>query len=137
MRQALAIATFALAAQSVSASGQSPDFVFNKVAVNQVNSAIFETSPRGTSRTDNFWCAASEYAVRRLGADWKQNLYVVRGYARSQTTGSPTSVQFTLDPGAANVRSKSSGFGSGFNPGANVTVQKANTRCNRIPFNER
>lgn len=135
MKNMIALAAFALTAQTLSAS-VGPDFVFNGIKVNQVNSAIFETSPGRSSRSDNMWCAASEYARRKLGASWQQELYVVRGYAPSQTTGSPTSVQFTLDPKAAGLTADNPGFGSGFQAGANVSVQQASIRCNRIPFRD-
>ncbi|MCL6284752.1 hypothetical protein M3P21_14540 [Ruegeria sp. 2012CJ41-6] len=132
MKTPLLTTAFTLCAHAALALGQSPDFVFDRVNINQVDSAVFEAIPRGAASTDRIWCAASEYAVRRLGADWRQKLYVERGYARSVTTGRPTSVQFTLDPKATGLQTKEPGFG--FQPGANVTVQLANTRCGQFPF---
>lgn len=131
MKKILLGVAFVLSAQLPAAVSAKPDFVFDRVTVNQVNSAVFEAIPRGSAGTGGLWCAASEYAVRKLDANWRQDLYVVRGYAQSVTTGRPTSVQFTLDPQAAGVTPQPSGFGSGIQSGANVTVQMANTRCNR------
>lgn len=132
MKKLLLPAALAVVGQTALASGETPDFVFDRVNINQVNSNVFEAIPRGGANMDRIWCAASEYAVRRLGADWQQKLYVERGYGRSETTGRPTSVQFTLDPTATGVTPRDRGFG--FQPGANVSIQLANTRCGQIPF---
>ncbi|MFA3915920.1 hypothetical protein [Ruegeria hyattellae] len=125
-------AALAVVTQATLASGATPDFVSNRVNINQVNANVFEAIPRGATNTDRIWCAASEYAVRRLGADWRQSLYVERGYGRSVTTGRPTSVQFTLDPKDTGLAPRESGFS--FQAGANVSIQLANTRCAEIPF---
>lgn len=106
----------------------------NNARVNPVSASVFEVIPRASSgKADDIWCSASDFALRRLNARWQDQIFVVRGYAVSETTGRPTSVQFSLD--AANVRTDLADArpGGGFAPGDSMKVQIANMRCNRLP----
>lgn len=107
----------------------------NGVRVNPVNSAIFEVVPRGSGRTNDFWCGASEYARRALGAGWKTQIYVARGRDVSVTTGRRSSVQFTIDPQAAGITPVDGGFfRSGFTVGDSMSVSQANGLCEPVPI---
>lgn len=107
---------------------------WNGYRVNQVDEFVFEVIPRGRSRTDDYWCSAADYARRVLGADWRQRIYIVRGYGPSVTTGRKTAVQFTLDPVAAGVAPlDSGGIRSGLRAGDSMTVQRANAFCEPVP----
>ncbi len=92
----------------------------------------FEVIPRTRQDIDGYWCAAADFARRKLGAGWQQQIYVLRGYGPSVTTGRRTAVQFTLTQ-PANVQQQSS-FSSGFKPGDSMSVQGANGRCGVRPF---
>ncbi len=101
----------------------------------QVNNAVFEVVPRGRSRTNDYWCAAADFARRGLGAGWRQQIYIVRGYGPSEATGRKTAVQFTLDPQAAGVTPlEGGGIRTGFQPGDSMSIQQANGFCEPGPF---
>lgn len=107
----------------------------NGVRVNPVNAAIFEVIPRGSGRTNDFWCAASEYARRALGAGWKTRVYIARGRGESVTTGRRTAVQFTIDPQAAGVTPLDGGlFTSGLTVGDSMSLSQADGLCEPVPI---
>lgn len=97
-----------------------------------VNNSVFEVIPRVRKDVDGYWCAASDFARRTLGAGWQQRIYVVRGYGPSEATGRRTAVQFSLTP-PENAPQQSS-ISGGFKVGTNMSVQGANGRCNRRQF---
>ncbi|TMV08046.1 hypothetical protein FGK63_11410 [Ruegeria sediminis] len=106
----------------------------NGYRVNQVDNAVFEVIPRGRSNTNFYWCSASDYARRVLGAGWQDRIYIARGYGPSVTTGRKTAVQFTLNPQAAGVTPlESGGFRSGLQAGDSMSVQQANAYCDPFP----
>ncbi|SLN48090.1 hypothetical protein TRL7639_02642 [Falsiruegeria litorea R37] len=107
----------------------------NGARVNPVNAAIFEVVPRGSGRTSDIWCAASEYARRQLGAGWKTRVYVARGRDVSVTTGRRSSVQFTIDPQAAGISPIEGGlFKTGFTVGDSMSVSQADGLCEPVPI---
>ncbi len=98
-----------------------------------INSTDFEVIPRTRQDVDGYWCAAADFARRKLGAGWHQPIYVLRGYGPSVTTGRRTAVQFSLKP-PQNVPQQNSFVTSGFQPGYSMSVQGANARCGIRPF---
>lgn len=107
----------------------------NGQRVNQASEAVFEVVARGRSRTNDYWCSASEFARRVLGAGWRDQIYVVRGYGPSVTTGRRTAVQFTLDPQAAGVTPLDGGvIVSGWTVGDGMSIQRANGFCEPGPI---
>ncbi len=103
--------------------------------VNPVNSAVFEVVPRNSGRTNDIWCAASEFARRQLGAGWKTRVYVARDRGPSVTTGRRSAVQFTIDPQAAGITPVEGGFfKNGFNVGDSMSVQQADGMCEPVPI---
>lgn len=99
-----------------------------------INSTDFEVIPRSRQDIDGYWCAAADFARRKLGAGWQQPIYVLRGYGPSVTTGRRTAVQFSLNPPPGGVPQQNSFITSGFQPGYSMSVQGANARCNVRPF---
>ncbi|MGV6805131.1 MAG: hypothetical protein ACWA49_13075 [Ruegeria sp.] len=99
-----------------------------------INSTDFEVIPRARQDLDGYWCAAADFARRKLGAGWQQRIYVLRGYGPSVTTGRRTAVQFSIKPPAGGVPQQNSFVTSGFQPGYSMSVQGANARCNVRPF---
>lgn len=95
-----------------------------------LSSTEFEVSPSSRGDIDGYWCAASDFARRTLGAGWRQRIYVVRGYGPGEATGRRTAVQFSLNP-PAGVAPPTSGISIGFKPGQSRTVQSAYGQCNR------
>ncbi|NDW47283.1 hypothetical protein [Ruegeria sp. PrR005] len=97
-----------------------------------VNDAVFEVIPRGKQRVGDFWCAASEYARRELGAGWNDRIYLVRGRGPSVTTGRKTAVQFSLTPEAVGVtplENELTTIRTGLKVGDNMTVNQGNSYC--------
>ena len=131
MKQVMTYAVFAAIVLSTPASALNARFGFQTVAL---NNSVFEVIPRGRTDVDGYWCAASDFARRTLGAGWQQQIYVVRGYGPSEATGRRTAVQFSIAPPAGGIPQKSSGFSSSFTPGNSMSVQGANGRCNLRPL---
>lgn len=97
-----------------------------------VNDVVFEVIPRGKQRVGDFWCAASEYARRELGAGWSDRIYLVRGRGPSVTTGRKTAVQFSLTPEAVGVtplENELTTIRTGLKVGDNMTVNQGNSYC--------
>ncbi len=101
---------------------------------NAISDTEFEVIPRTRKDIDGYWCEASDFARRILGASWQQQIYVLRGYGPSVTTNRRTAVQFSLTK-PTNTAQEGSGVFSGFRPGDSMSVQRANTRCTRIRIN--
>ncbi|MEY8838970.1 hypothetical protein AB9K41_08065, partial [Cribrihabitans sp. XS_ASV171] len=103
--------------------------------VYQLNEYVFEVVPKGRSRTNDYWCSASDYARRALGAGWQDRVYIVRGYGPSQATGRRTAVQFTIYPDAAGVTPlPPGGLRQGLKPGDSMTVSRGNSFCEPVPL---
>lgn len=101
-----------------------------------VNGVVFEVIPRGQQRSGDFWCAASEYARRALGAGWNDRIYIARGRGPSVTTGRKTAVQFTMNPQAAGITPLQNDLTSirfGLKVGDNMSINQANGYCDPSP----
>ncbi|WP_298932696.1 hypothetical protein [uncultured Ruegeria sp.] len=131
MKQIIVSATLAAFAFSIPATA---DAAPNGYRTEPINSTEFEVIPRARQDTDGYWCAAADFARRKLGAGWQQRIYVLRGYGPSVTTGRRTAVQFSLKPPAGGVPQQSSFITVGFPVGYSMSVQGANGRCNIRPF---
>ncbi|MDP5216627.1 hypothetical protein Q5Y75_05305 [Ruegeria sp. 2205SS24-7] len=97
--------------------------------VNPVNAQEFEVilGPSGTF--DGYWCGASEYARRKLGAGWSDRIYVASPIGPSLTTERSSAVRFTLDPAAIGVTPTEQFFRWGINVGDSMTISQGRTRC--------
>ena len=131
MKKGMTCAAYAAVVLCSTASASFARFGYQTVAMSQTE---FEVIPRGRTDVDGYWCAASDFARRTLGASWQQRLYVKRGYGPSETTGRRTAVQFSLTPPAGVPQQSSGVFSAGFQPGFNMSVSAANGRCNVRPF---
>lgn len=106
----------------------------NGVQVNAVDNQVFEVVPKSSGTTDDFWCGASEYARRVLGAGWRDTIYVFRGRGISETTGKRSAVQFTLSrERAPDLPAERSWFKLGLKAGDSMSVQQARAYCNQRP----
>lgn len=76
---------------------------FGGLEVNPVTSHVFEVVGEPGTHGREYWCAASNYALRELNADWDAVIFIARKRGVSVTTGRKSAVQFTLDPEAAGV----------------------------------
>ncbi len=95
-----------------------------------VSATVFEGVSRGVGGGPEYWCGASEYARRALGADWRTVIYIARGRGPSGTTGRRSAVHFTLDPVAAGINPTGpSRNHNGLKTGESMTVQQGNLFC--------
>ncbi|MDA7963307.1 hypothetical protein [Ruegeria sp.] len=127
MKQVISCTLAAMVALSVPVTADAGGrYGYQTVAINNTE---FEVIPRSRRDVDGYWCAASDFARRTLGAGWQQRIYVQRGYGPSVTTGRKTAVQFSLTE-PTNVAQQRS-ISAGFRPGYSMSVQGANGRCSR------
>ncbi len=92
----------------------------------------FEVVPPLGAPAAAYWCAASEFARREMGADWSQEIYVQKGRAPSTVSGRIETVTFTL-----NETPRAEPFGLirrayGFKPGDNFSVSSAEGFCREL-----
>ncbi len=103
----------------------------NGTRVAPVNKNVFEVVVRNTGAGPEYWCGASEFARRVLGAGWKTEIYIARARGQSVTTGRKSAVQFTIDPGAAGVTPIPPALSlNSLKVGDHMSVQRANAFCN-------
>jgi hypothetical protein len=104
----------------------------NGVQVKAVDDLVFEVVPRSSGTLDDFWCGASEYARRVLGAGWRDTIYVYRGRGISETTGKRSAVQFTLSrEKAPDLPPERGVIKLGLKAGDSMSVQMARGHCNQ------
>ncbi|WP_417817640.1 hypothetical protein [Tritonibacter scottomollicae] len=92
----------------------------------------FEVVPEIGAEGAAYWCAASEYARRALGAGWSQDIYVAKGRAPSTVSGRIDSVTFTLAPVAREGGPRPFISTFGFKPGDNFSVSSGDSFCRDI-----
>lgn len=107
------------------------------------NGGVFEVTARSAAGAEVYWCGASDYARRVLGADWSAEIYVVRGRGPSVTTGRKTAVQFSLDPVPAGPGDSGAlavlddmpfKLLNRIRPGDHMSVELARIYCDRDPL---
>jgi hypothetical protein len=103
--------------------------------VKQIDQNVFEVVGQNSAASGwEYWCGASEYARRELKAGWTDRIYVVRGRGRSVTTNRRSAVHFTLNPSALSAEPVNSFLIlNSLQAGDNMSVQRANTECQRPP----
>jgi len=96
---------------------------------------VFEVVPQtsGSGGGYDYWCAASEYARRYLGAGWQTRFYVYRGMAEGEASGRRSTVLFTLDPVASERQQSGLHRINAFHVGDSMTVQSGDIQCNMFP----
>lgn len=79
----------------------SGDFVARnkqRVAATTVDGAMMEVFSTAGAAAPDYFCAAADYAVSRLGANWSDRVVVVRPEAQSVTRPAFRSVLFSVRP---------------------------------------
>ncbi len=95
-----------------------------------VNDQVFEVVTRIGGLDYDYWCGASDFARRVLGAAWTARIYVARGRGPSVTTGRRSAVQFTLDPNGAGIAAVHGAARYGLlSVGDDMSVQQAAIYC--------
>lgn len=101
------------------------------MTVNSIKGSGFEVTGKGFSRSDDYWCAASEYARRVQKAGWTTRIYVTRGRGPSVISNRHDAVQFSIEPGVQN----NTGGGRSLNAlaiGKSKTISQANRYCSSM-----
>jgi hypothetical protein len=70
----------------------------NQLRVNPVDQTSFEVLARGPTSNGDYWCAASDYAFRILGAPTTASIYITRGRGKAITANRRSAVIFSTDP---------------------------------------
>lgn len=113
-----------------------PAFAFSSIngtRVNPVNANVFEVVPKNSGQGTAIWCAAADYARRKLKLDWQADIYVARGLGQSETTKRRSAVQFTANPGAVGITPTTSFRINNFKVGDHMSVSQANSYCEEAP----
>lgn len=97
------------------------------VRVNPVGGGVFEAIANSSIPEGHFWCAASEYARRKLNAGWSDQIYLVRGLGPSVTTNRKSAVHFSLK--YAGEPAGKSGLFKRLEVGSRRSVQQGNNEC--------
>ncbi len=97
-----------------------------------LDSTSFEVVPPIGAQGAAYWCGAADYARRRLGAGWSQEIYVQSGRADSQVTGRIDAVTFTLEPVARTDAFPSIRRAFGFKPGDHFSLSTAEGFCHEL-----
>lgn len=127
MRYTLIAAALA-AALALPASAQSYRFAGN-MTVTPAGSDSFYVSGVPTLVPGSYWCAAAEYALRVLGADFEQIMYVVGGMQRGER-----SVLISLSPAGTASEAAPIKQRSVFIDGANRKVNAGLADCRDLRF---
>ena len=93
----------------------------NRAQVTPLSGGTFQVSPERYFGVPGQWCGAADYAVRALGADWSQRIYVLDKQGRD--------VVFGLTPQGNTPSSITVVSNSAKTPGANFSVQRAFAFC--------
>ncbi|MCL6284751.1 hypothetical protein M3P21_14535 [Ruegeria sp. 2012CJ41-6] len=132
MKRCFALAALLLASACDIETGEAPKYAFVSPygpRVNPVNANEFEVILSAGGAFDGYWCGASDYARRKLGAAWTDRVYVASPISQSVTTDRRSAVRFTLDPAALGITPVNKTFSAGLQVGDNMSVTQANTRC--------
>lgn len=100
----------------------------------QVDENVFEVVGNSGRGGVLFWCGASEFARRVLGAPWQAEVTVVRSFGLSAVTGRKSAVQFSLNPEAVGVTKKKSYSYNAMEVGDFNTLTAARRYCSDISF---
>lgn len=95
----------------------------------------FEVVPPLGAEAGAYWCAASEFARRELGADWSREIYVKKGRAASVVTGRIETITFSLEEVARDTPEPLIRRTFSYKPGDSFTVASAESSCRDLePF---
>ena len=128
----LSIAALALAACEPGAVQSRDNAVFrasNGFIVHPLDAGRFEVIPRGNSSSKGFFCAAGDYAQRRLGEPPAARVVLLSPVGPAINNPGGRSAKFAVAPqGAAR---NSSIFVNTRRAGESLTIGHARTLCNR------
>lgn len=77
-----------------------PSYAWNAInshTVNPLSDTSYEVIGRGGISSNDYWCAAGDFAFRVLGAGSGQRIYVSRERGSAETENAKSAVQFSLE----------------------------------------
>lgn len=90
----------------------------------------FEVAPPVGSGGGEYWCAASDYARRYLGAGWQTQIFAASEKGLGEASGRKSTVVFTLTPdGPGTPQGTFRGINK-FKVGDSMTVSEGDSECN-------
>ena len=92
----------------------------------------FEVFVRAGRGSEDYFCAAGDYAKRALGARASDRIVITRGLGPSPTVGNRLSIGFSVQATAARSQGIDQLFLRLRQPGANRSVAFANHLCNGL-----
>ena len=110
------------AAAAVLLAIAAPAMAAGRLPVERVNETTFEVLNRGGSFEQDFWCAAGDYAARKLGARSSTRIYRMSEPPRRSGQG----VRFSLDPAGKASRTGLNVVG---NDDGSLSVASAKNQC--------
>ncbi len=99
-----------------------------------IGSDKFEVVAQSVKGAPVFWCGASDYARRVLGAGWNDEISIARTLGPSEATDRTSAVQFTLNPAALGITKVRSNFPNQLVVGDTNSVTQANLYCDKLRF---
>lgn len=118
-------------------AGCGTDYGFHRTVYRQnvypVGDGVFEVVIESSQTSSGYWCGASDYARRALGAGWNDRIYVYRGMAEGVVADRRSTVLFTMTPpqGAAPDQPAVSRVNA-YRPGQSLTVRSAQSQCSNL-----
>ncbi len=100
----------------------------NRSEVFPLSKGVFEVVNRSSSRTQDYWCAAGDYAITQLRTAATQRIYVVVPLGPSRSRPGKKGVQFALSPPPEGPAPDSYSL-SVKRPGENLTAASARNYC--------
>ncbi|GAB5432991.1 MAG: hypothetical protein EpisKO_23610 [Epibacterium sp.] len=134
MLPALAVTAALAGCADIQSTGPQADYFSSRALarIYALEDGRFEVVPEIGAEGAAYWCAASEYARRALGAGWSQDIYVAKGRAPSTVSGRIDAVTFSLSP-VPGVTDNSPFIKTfGFKPGDNFSVSTGESLCRDI-----
>ncbi len=99
-----------------------PALAASRLPVERVNETTFDVLYRGESFEEDFWCAAGEYAARKLEARSTTRIYRISPPPRRSGQG----IRFSLDPAGS---ASSTGLNTVGGSGGSLSVASAKNQC--------
>ena len=103
-------------------------------SVYQINDNVFEVVASSGQGARPYWCGASEYARRALGAGWSAQISISRTLGPSEATDRISAVQFTLNPSALGITPFRSSTPNALQVGDSNSVSQASVFCDKLRF---
>ena len=92
------LATVALAACENAPRSEGRFMSRTQTPVYRITDTSFEVGLRPGQPFRFFWCSAADYARKTQDAGWNVRIYVLRGLGKGRLSGTPDSVEFSLEP---------------------------------------